>query len=220
MKRDNQSLIEQFSFLRDAPTAVKEQFQQHVLIRELPAGATVCWEGDQCQQLAIVLEGTVRVYKVGENGRELTLYRLEASESCVLTASCILSNSHFPALAVTETAVRAALIPAPILRRWTEQHGIWREYVFGLMAQRLATVITTVEEIAFRRVDVRIANFLVQHSSNTLAITHQEIAAELGTAREVVSRILKDYEREQLVALSRGTITILNRPALHAKTIS
>ncbi|MCA9999625.1 MAG: cyclic nucleotide-binding domain-containing protein, partial [Anaerolineales bacterium] len=90
MKRDNQSLIEQFSFLRDAPTAVKEQFQQHVLIRELPAGATVCWEGDQCQQLAIVLEGTVRVYKVGENGRELTLYRLEASESCVLTASCIL----------------------------------------------------------------------------------------------------------------------------------
>lgn len=162
----------------------------------------------------------MRVYKVGENGRELTLYRLEASESCVLTASCILSNSHFPALAVTETAVRAALIPAPILRRWTEQYGIWREYVFGLMAQRLATVITTVEEIAFRRVDVRIANFLVQHSSNTLAITHQEIAAELGTAREVVSRILKDYEREQLVALSRGTITILNRPALHAKTIS
>lgn len=213
-------MIEQFTFLRDAPTAVKEQFQQHVIIRELPAGATVCWEGDHCQQLAIVLSGTVRVYKVGENGRELTLYRLEASESCVLTASCILSNSYFPALAVTETAVRAALIPAPILRRWTEQYDIWREYVFGLMAQRLASVITTVEEIAFRRVDVRIAAFLDQHSNDTLTITHHEIAAELGTAREVVSRILKDYEREQIIALSRGTITILNRPALHAKAIS
>lgn len=213
-------MIEQFTFLRDAPTAVKEQFQQHVIIRELPAGATVCWEGDHCQQLAIVLSGTVRVYKVGDNGRELTLYRLEASESCVLTASCILSNSYFPALAVTETAVRAALIPAPILRRWTEQYDIWREYVFGLMAQRLASVITTVEEIAFRRVDVRIAAFLDQHSNDTLTITHHEIAAELGTAREVVSRILKDYEREQIIALSRGTITILNRPALHAKAIS
>ena len=213
-------MIEQFTFLRDAPTAVKEQFQQHVIIHELPAGATVCWEGDHCQQLAIVLSGTVRVYKVGENGRELTLYRLEASESCVLTASCILSNSYFPALAVTETAVRAALIPAPILRRWTEQYDIWREYVFGLMAQRLASVITTVEEIAFRRVDVRIAAFLDQHSNDTLTITHHEISAELGTAREVVSRILKDYERERIIALSRGTITILNRPALHAKAIS
>lgn len=215
-------MIEQFAFLREAPTAVKDQFRQHVIVRELPAGATICWEGDRCQQLAIVLSGSVRVYKVGENGRELTLYRIEANESCVLTASCILSQTHFPALAVTETAVRAALIPAPILRQWTEQHDIWREYVFGLMAQRLVSVITTVEEVTFRRVDARIAAFLHQHArtNQTLTITHQEIASELGTAREVVSRILKDYEREQIVALSRGTITILNPHTLLAKTFT
>ena len=99
---------------------------------------------------------------------------------------------------------------------WIEKYDVWRVYVFGLMSKRLADVIATVEEIAFRRVDVRIAEFLsgLTEEQEHITITHQEIACELGTAREVVSRILKDFERENIISQSRGSIIIQNKHAL------
>jgi CRP/FNR family transcriptional regulator len=208
-----------FSFLKSTDREVKEQLLKYVSVKQFPEGQFICWEGDVCAQLAIVLSGVVRVYKVGESGREITLYRIEANDSCILTASCILSQIRFPALAVVEKEVRAALIPAAIVRNWIERYDVWREYVFRLMSKRLADVIATVEEIAFRRVDVRIAEFLagLAGKQEDIAITHQQIAYELGTAREVVSRILKDFEREQIISLTRGSITVQNKQALLEK---
>lgn len=212
-------LEKHFPFLKHADPEVKRQLLAHAQIKEIPAGVSICWEGDTCTQLALVLSGTVRVYKVGESGREITLYRIEENESCILTASCILSQTQFPALAVTESTVRAVLIPAFILREWVKQYGVWRDYVFNLLSERLAVVIATVEEVAFRRVDARIAEFVANLAleKQEVKITHQEIAFELGTAREVVSRILKDFERENLITLSRGSIVIQNRPSLLEK---
>jgi len=157
----------------------------HVSVKQIPAGQFICWEGDVCAQLAIVLSGIVRVYKIGESGREITLYRIEENDSCILTASCILSQIQFPALAVVESEVRAAPIAASILREWIKKYDVWQVYVFELMSKRLADVIATVEEIAFRRVVVRIAEFLAElaEEQEYIAITHQEIAYELGTAR-------------------------------------
>lgn len=211
-----------FAFLQGGGRQVEAELRRHVVVTQLPAGAFVFWEGDTCAQLAIVLSGTVRVYKVGENGREITLYRIEENESCILTASCILSHVEFPAFAVVEKEVRAALIPAPILHDWMERYDVWREYVFQLMSKRLADVIATVEEIAFRRVDSRIAELLADRAKQQahIPITHQEIAYELGSAREVVSRILKDFEREGLIVLARGSVTVQNRPALLEKAKS
>lgn len=206
-----------FSFLLEpANQEIKDQFSKHVSVKQFPTGQYIGWEGDVCAQLAVVLSGTVRVYKIGESGREITLYRIEESDSCILTASCILSQIRFPALAVVEKEVRAALIPAPILREWIKKYDVWRMYVFELMSKRLADVIATVEEIAFRRVDVRIAEFLtgLAEEQEHITITHQEIAYELGTAREVVSRILKDFERANIISLSRGSIIIQNKQAL------
>jgi CRP/FNR family transcriptional regulator len=202
--------------LKPAIQEVKEQFLKHVTVKQFPAGQFICWEGDVCAQLAVVLSGTVRVYKIGESGREITLYRIEESDSCILTASCILSQIRFPALAAVEKEMRAALIPAPILREWIKKYEVWQVYVFELMSKRLADVIATVEEIAFRRVDVRIAELLARlaEEQEYIAITHQEIAYELGTAREVVSRILKDFEREQIISQSRGSIAVENKQAL------
>lgn len=211
-----------FAFLKDSGPDVEQALLQNVIVTQLPTGAFVFWEGDTCAQLAIVLSGTVRVYKIGESGREITLYRIEENESCILTASCILSQVEFPAFAVVERNVRAALIPAPILRDWMERYEVWRWYVFELMSKRLADVMTTVEEIAFRRVDTRIAELLARLTEKqaSVTITHQEIAYELGTAREVVSRILKDFEREGMVSLSRGSVTVQNRSALLKKATS
>lgn len=193
-----------------------------MIVTQLPVGAFVCWEGDTCAQLAIVLSGTVRVYKVGENGREITLYRIEENESCILTASCILSHVEFPAFAVVEKEVRAALIPASNLRDWMDRYDVWRAYVFELMSKRLSHVITTIEEVAFRRVDTRIAELLAHLAEKQapITITHQEIAYELGSAREVVSRILKDFEREGIISLSRGLVMVQNRQALLEKAKS
>ena len=205
-----------FSFLKPADRSVKEEFLKYASIQTVPAGQIICWEGDVCAHLAIVLSGVVRVYKVGESGREITLYRIEENDSCILTASCILSDIRFPALAVVEEEVRAVLLPAHVLRRWTGHFEEWREYIFGLMSRRMADVISTVEEIAFRRVDVRVAEFLLKQAAgdHKITITHQEIAFELGTAREVVSRILKDFERDGLISLSRGAIDINEKQAL------
>jgi len=214
------TLIERhFPFLLAAGPEVKQEFAAHTLVKQVPAGEYICWEGDACSHLALVLSGTVRVYKVGESGREITLYRIEPGESCILTASCILSQDHFPALALVEQPVEAVLIPALMLRRWVQRYDVWRDYIFGLLSARLAAVIATVEEVAFRRVDARLAELILTlaEAQPTLTRTHQELASELGTAREVVSRILKDFEREQLITLGRGSLTIRDRPALLAR---
>ncbi|WGZ95753.1 MAG: Crp/Fnr family transcriptional regulator [Candidatus Thiothrix putei] len=210
---------EAFPFLAVLGEEACASFQPHIGFASIPAGQHVCREGDICPQLAIVLSGSVRVYKVGENGREITLYRIGRNDSCILTASCILSQTRFPALAVVEQAVQVAVIPAVRLREWVAQHEVWRGYVFGLMSQRLADVITTLNEVVFRRVDVRLAEYLLKLDAQQvqLAVTHQELASELGTAREVVSRILKDFERENLLALSRGTLTVQDRAGLQRK---
>lgn len=216
---DFNELQRYFPFLAQASPAMRAQVMQQTVLQTIPAGQTIFWEGDVCSHLALVLSGSVRVFKVSESGREITLYRIEASESCILTASCILSRSGFPAFAVTESEVRALLVPAPVLRAWLAQDEGWREYVVGVLAQRLAMVIATVEEIAFRRVDARIADYLlaVAAPGEKVSVTHQAIALELGTAREVVSRILKDLERAGAIALGRGAITVLDAEMLRAR---
>ncbi|MEZ4716715.1 MAG: Crp/Fnr family transcriptional regulator [Caldilineaceae bacterium] len=168
--------------LANASPALRADFDRYAQVHHIPAGAPIAWEGDACDQLAIVLAGTVRVYKVGESGREITLYRIEETESCVLTASCILSRTQFPALAVAETDVEAVLIPAYVLRDWVARYEPWRDYVFDMMSQRLADVIATVEEVAFRRMErASPSSWPGWAKTAPPSITHQEIASELGT---------------------------------------
>lgn len=129
-----------------------------------------------CHHLPLVISGSVRVYKIGESGREITLYHLEQGDSCIMTASCIISQKVFPAFAVTETEVEAIIVPAHSLREWIKHNPVWQEYIFGLLAQRLDNVIEVVEEVAFRRLDCRIANYLVHNvdpTLQTLTITHE-----------------------------------------------
>lgn len=177
----------------------------------LLADQFICLEGDLCNQLPIIISGSVRIYKIGESGREITLYHLEQGDSCIMTASCIISQKKFPAFAISETEVEAIIIPANKLREWVRYNPPWQEYIFGLLSQRLANVIEIVEEVAFRRMDCRIASYLLNNSDNnskTLRITHEAIAQELGSSREVISRILKTFEGQGLLSLSRGIIQL------------
>ncbi len=220
---NQQRLEETFSFLQQADDAFHRRFMGTASLVQLEKGQYVCHEGRSCGHLALITRGTARVFKLGDNGREITLYRVGPGQSCILTASCILSEQPFPAFAVCETDVEAAIIPAADVRRWLSESERWRDYIFGLVSRRLANIISVVEEVVFKRMDRRIADYLttrVQTANETLHATHQEIASDLGTSREVVSRILKDLESSNLLRVRRGTIQILDLQGLAMKAKS
>jgi len=177
---------------------------------QLPQGAQIFEEGDPCQMIAFVCTGLVRVYKLSEMGREMTLYRINPGESCILSISSLLSHNPLGAIAVVEEPVTALAVPAKLFGSLMKEEGNLQEFVFDLLSLRLSEVLTTVEEVAFKRVDERIVKHLLQlpRKQDQLETTHQKIAVEVGTSREVVSRILKDLESQELLQLGRGTIQL------------
>lgn len=178
--------------------------------KSIPAGAQIYRAGDACSSIAFVLSGEIRVYKIGQTGREITLYEIERGETCILNASCILSGTSYPAHAVTTTDVDLLLVPSESFRRLVREHEPMRDFVFALLSRRLSGVMELVEEVVFGRMDERLMDYLVEKSeSNRLEATHQKIANDLGTSREVISRLLKDLERKNRVRLSRNSITLL-----------
>lgn len=210
-----------FHFLRVAKADFLRQFFNSTKIIHLAADQPICQQGMQCSHLALVIEGTARVFKIGENGREITLYRIVPGESCILTASCIMSRKPFPAFAVSEQPIKALVISQTDVVRWSNQDQAWRDYLFQLISDRLGDVISVVEEVAFRRMDRRLADYLLQYNdkgTDRMEVTHQSIASDLGTSREVVSRILKDFEQQGLISITRGAITLENRDRLSGKT--
>ena len=202
------------------------EFREQTRVMQFSAGQTLALEQDECKYLPLVLAGQVRVFKAAETGREITLYRIAPFESCVLTASCILDARHFPAQAIVEHSAEVLLVPAAVFERWMDRYPWWRRYVFGILANRLDGVIATVSEVAFARIDARLAERLLELGGPadadpapvTLYVTHQQLANELGTAREVVSRTLKDFEHRGWIRLSRNEIKILfeSRAALRS----
>jgi CRP/FNR family transcriptional regulator len=203
-------------FLKRAEPSLLKEFQQTVFLARLPAGRDVFIEGDRVDVIALLISGVVRVYKIGETGREITLYRFGLGESCILTANAILNQQSFPAIATVEQAAEAVMVPADSFREWVRRYDVWRDFVFDLLSQRLAVVMAVVEEVAFRRMDSRLASFLLSRAQlqNPIHITHQEIAAELGSSREVISRILEDFASRGFVRTERSSIEILDYESL------
>jgi CRP/FNR family transcriptional regulator, anaerobic regulatory protein len=201
-------------FLSGLDSHLRSQFSEQGTVQPVEAGQFIFMENDPVGAFGFVVSGSARVYKLSETGREITLYRVDPGEACVLSASCIMNHGAYPAYAVAETDMDVLLIPAEVFSGWVAQHDFWRDYVFALVARHISSVMSLVEEVAFRRVDHRTAELLLKSPGDEMEATHQEIAAELGTSREVVSRILKDLERKGCVALSRGKVTVLDRAQL------
>lgn len=200
---------------------IQQALTRRASLHRIPAGTDVFNEGDQCGAIAILLSGVVRVYKIGETGREITLYRFGDGESCILTANCILSRQQFPAIATVERDAEALMIGAADFREWVDFFPQWRHYVFDLLSRRLSTVMEVIDEVAFRRMDTRVAALLLQREkgASPIRLTHQEMAAELGTSREVVSRMLEAFAAEGLIETGRGTLTVLDASRLRQRAI-
>lgn len=202
--------------LQNEQAPLLREFQSKAFYARIPAGHDVFVEGDQADTIALLLSGVVRVYKIGETGREITLYRFGMGESCILTANAILSNKSFPAIATVEEDAEAVVIPADEFRDWVKRYDMWRDFVFELLYGRLAILMEVVDEVVFQRMDSRVATWILKLSmrENPIRITHQEIASELGSSREVISRILEDFSRSEFIALGRGTIEVLDKRGL------
>jgi len=204
--------VSAFAFLEQADDAFRSAFFEAVRLQQLAARQFIAMEGDSCHALPLMLSGQARVYKMGDQGREITLYRIAPGESCILTASCILGNRDFPAFAHTDGDAEMLVVPSGAVRKWMHDHPAWRQFVFQLIARRLVTVIETVDEVTFQRLDARLAAHLLDQlqtaKGDALHVTHETIASELGSSREVISRQLKMLEQEGLVTLGRGVITV------------
>lgn len=206
-----------FPFINQADPAFADTFFSQAQYVELPAGASIGEEGQNCSFLAMVIEGTARVYKLSPSGREVTLYRIHGGESCVLTASCIMNHEGFPAIAVSETPIRGLIIKPANVRDWFCRDAEWQRFIFQLLSHRLADIISVVEEVAFKRIDVRLAEQFVRsldQGNNIINKTHAEIAADVGSSREVVSRILRDFVERGLIRSSRRSIEIIDSRAI------
>jgi len=212
-------ILNTLPFLRRAEGQVRREFQAAAFLTRIPAGRDVFVAGDEAGAIALLLSGVVRVYQIGESGREITLYRFGNGESCILTANVILSRQAFPAVATVERDAEAVMVPADAFRDWVRRYDLWRDFTFALLSQRLASLIATVDEVVFRRLDVRVAQFLLQQgrSAGPISITHQQIAAELGSSREVISRLLESLESEGLIHRARGAIEVLDRAGLERR---
>ena len=206
--------------LQRADPQLVHEFQQAASFAKIPAGKDVFLEGDRVDGIALLISGVVRVYKIGETGRQITLYRFGNGQSCILTANAILSQKTFPAVATVEKDAEAVMIPADVFRKWVSTYDVWREFVFELLSQRLSSVMEIIDEVAFRRMDSRLAAMLLTRSQdqNPLQMTHQEIAAELGSSREVISRLLEDFSEQGFINAGRGEVEVLDADSLRTRS--
>ena len=193
---------------------IVKQLMESALLVKLPAGQQVFYPGKVCENYLLLLSGSVKAQIMSTDGREVVLYHVGAGDSCVLTTSCLLGNNQYPAEGFTETDVSAFAIPAYIFHRCLEHSTFFRDFVFRSFSTRLADVIKRMESISFGSIDQKLAKVLLSSDSPIISKTHHELALELGSVREVVSRHLKRFESYGWLNLNRGSIEILDVDAL------
>jgi CRP/FNR family transcriptional regulator len=178
----------------------------------VPAGSLLFDDHQACEGFPFVVEGSVRVVKCAPNGRELPLYRVTPGETCIISSSCLLGQEDYNARGITETDTVLLLLPKPEFDELLAEPA-FRTFVFHLFAERIADLMQLIEEVAFRRLDQRLAAQLLG-KGRILHVTHQQLADELGSVREFVSRLLKGFAAQGLVKLSREQIEILDPTGL------
>lgn len=191
--------------LREAVSATEPQ--------RVPQGAVLFDERDACRAFPMLLEGSIRVSKSSPGGRELVLYRVVPGESCILTSSCLLGGTRYTARGVAESDLVLAALDRALFARLVAEHAPFREYVFELFAERMTELMALVEAVAFRKLDQRLASLLLGKGTE-LKTTHQQLADELASVREIVTRILHSFADRGWVRLSRERIEIADPAAL------
>lgn len=212
-------LASAYPLLAELSPSLREAVTAQAGWHEFRDGAPIFGEGQQCGGLPLVLQGAVKVFKRSETGREIVLYRVGRGETCILTSSCLLGGSDYNADGVAEGALRLALLPPSLFQRMIAESPSFRHFLFSMLSSRLSDLMERVERLAFHRIDRRIAEFLVERADagfHSVAMTHQRIADEIGSVREMVTRTLGQLAEQGLVELSRAGVRIADVDGLRA----
>lgn len=206
------ALEDLYPVLAALPPALRQRVLAQVQQIAVTAGAVVFDEHQPCQGFPFVITGAIRVTKPAANGRELPLYRVLPGESCIISSSCLLGRAEYNARGIATSDTTLALLPRPLFDELLGQPG-FRDFVFHLFAERIAELMQLVEEVAFHKLDQRLASLLLG-KGQVVRATHQQLADDLGSVREMVSRLLKGFAEQGLVQLSREHIAILDPAGL------
>jgi CRP/FNR family transcriptional regulator len=209
------ALRDLFPALADAAPATLARIAEHGLHRKVPAGTIMFDAHTPCGGFPFVLSGTIRVLQQYPNGREMPLYRVKPGESCLLSGSCLLGHTDYTATGIADTDVEILILPPADFHALIADDGAFRNHVFSLFGERLATLLSLVEAIAYQKLDQRLAVLLLAKGDPVHA-THQVLADELGSVREIVSRLLRAFEDKGWVDLGRERIRVTDRAALTA----
>jgi CRP/FNR family transcriptional regulator, anaerobic regulatory protein len=206
-------LLQQYPMLRELPAADQEELQASASVMHLASGTVVFDENQSCQGFPMLLTGSIHVIKAAPSGRELQLYSVDPGESCILTSSCLLGYAKYKARGVAKPDTDLVVFPPATFRKLISVHEPFRNYIFSLFSERLTELMQLVTAVAFQKLDQRLANLLVNKPS-PIHTTHQALADELGSAREIVSRLLKGFAEQGLVKLGREQIEVTDTTAL------
>ena len=207
-----EKLLNAYPVLSELPPRALEQLLSSATWMQVPAGTVLFDDHQVCEGFPFVVDGSVRVIKASANGRELPLYRVATGETCVISSSCLLAAEEYNARGVTENDTLLMLLPKPVFDALMSE-AAFRSFVFHLFAERIAGLMQLIEAVAFQRLDQRLAAVLLG-KGRLLHVTHQQLADELGSVREIVSRLLKGFAAQGLVRLGREQVEILDAAGL------
>jgi len=212
------SLAQYFPVYNKLSEQDRQAIDQMTVLRSVSKGTHLHNSSTECMGLLVIRSGQLRAYMTSEEGREITLYRLFERDICLMSASCVMSSIQFEIMITAEKDTEMWIIPPYLYKALTERSVEMANYANQLMASRFTDVMWLVEQIMWKSLDKRLAHFLLEESeleqTDVLKITHEAVAAHLGTAREVVTRMLKYFQSEGMVQLNRGTITLTDADKL------
>ena len=211
-----QRLFDTFPTLGQLDASARQSLLDSAQEMHIASGAVVFEVGQACLHFVFILTGSVRVHLLDPEGHEIVLYRLGPGDTCILTMAALLGRAPYAAYAVTESEVSAASIQVSVFDALMAAHASFRQFVFASHAGRIADLINVVTDVAFTRVGVRLAHCLLRQASpdGAVRLTHEALAMELGSAREVISRNLKVLEQQGYVRRGQGVLFIADRTGL------
>jgi CRP/FNR family transcriptional regulator len=205
--------LARFPIFGSLPEADLEEALRAAHVRRVAKGSTPFGTNSPCMGFSMLLSGVIRVVKLSANGREMELYRLQPGESCLISSSCMLGKANYSATAVAQTDLLVFTIPPSVFKQLMARNETFREFVFDQFSQRLADLMMLVEAIAFQKLDQRLASLLLEEGPE-LKTSHAKLADRLGTVRDIVGRLLKNFEQRGLVALGRERVRVLDGAGL------
>lgn len=205
--------LTQFPIFNTLPAQDLDEAMRAAHVRRVSKGSAPFGTSSPCMGFSMLLSGVIRVVKLGANGREVELYRLQPGESCLISSSCMLGKANYSATAEAQTDLLVFTIPPSVFKQLMARNEAFREFVFSQFSQRLADLMMLVEAIAFQKLDQRLAGLLLEEGPE-LKTSHARLADRLGTVRDIIGRLLKNFEQRGLVSLGRERVRVLDAAGL------